>query len=132
MLDFILKTDRYMPHGYCFAWQQELVWMHVISDLAIAVAYYSIPVFLLYIVMKRKQMLPFKWVFLMFALFILLCGTTHLIGLITLWYPYYYLEGIIKVLTAAVSIATAVLIIPIIPRILAIFDESEPDDETGH
>lgn len=132
MLDFILNTDRYMPHGYCFAWQQELVWMHVISDLAIAVAYYSIPVFLLYIVMKRKQMLPFKWVFLMFALFILLCGTTHLIGLITLWYPYYYLEGIIKVLTAAVSIATAVLIIPIIPRILAIFDESEPDDETGH
>lgn len=125
MLENIFNTERYMPHGYCFAWQQELVWMHVVSDIAIALAYYSIPAFLFYLVARRQQSLPFKWVFVMFGLFILLCGTSHLVELITLWHPYYYFEGIIKVLTAAVSVATAILIVPLIPKLLEIFSEIE-------
>lgn len=119
-----------MPHGYCFSWQQELVWMHVISDVAIALAYYSIPIILFYLVGKRRQSLPFKWVFMMFGLFILLCGTTHLVELITLWYPYYYLEGILKVMTAAVSVATAILLIPIVPKVLELFSEITTEDES--
>lgn len=132
MLDFLFNTERYMPHGYCFAWQQELVWMHVVSDIAIALAYYSIPAFLFYLVARRKQSLPFKWVFVMFGLFILLCGTSHLIELITLWHPYYYLEGVVKVLTAAVSVATAVLLVPLIPKLLEIFSEIESSNNEEH
>lgn len=120
-LDTVLDVDRYMPHGYCLLWQPELVWMHVISDIVIALAYFAIPSAIVFLLIKRKQAVPFRWVFVMFALFIVLCGMSHLIGIIVLWYPFYYFQGVIKVLTAMVSLATAILLFPLIPRFLDIF-----------
>lgn len=120
-LDAVFEIDRYMPHGYCLLWQPELVWMHVISDLVIALAYFAIPGAIVFLLIKRKQTVPFRWVFVMFALFIVLCGMSHLIGIIVLWHPVYYFQGVIKVLTAMVSLATAVLLFPLIPRFLDIF-----------
>lgn len=125
----LFDYERYMPHGYCLLWQPELVWLHVISDLTITLAYYSIPLTILYLVRKRRERIPFKWMFIMFGIFIFLCGTTHLIGIITLWYPMYYLEGIIKVLTAAASLATALLIFPLMPTLLEQFQQLEKKNE---
>lgn len=131
ILGIIFNTDRYMPHGYCFLWQQELLWMHVISDVAIAISYFSIPITILYLLRKKQQALPYRWVFTMFAIFILLCGVTHLVELITLWHPYYYLEGILKVLTAAASVATAVMIFPLVPVLIDKFSQLEKADKIG-
>ncbi|MBI3441610.1 MAG: hypothetical protein HY052_07410 [Proteobacteria bacterium] len=125
LMETIFSYDRFMPHGYCLIWEPVLVWMHVISDLTITIAYYSIPLTILYLVVKRRERIPYRWVFLMFAIFIFLCGTTHLMGIITLWYPVYYLQGLIKVLTAAVSIATALLIFPLVPTLLEQFQQLE-------
>jgi len=129
ILNNILNTERYMPHGYCFLWQQELLWMHVVSDIAIVIAYFSIPTSILYLLHKKQQVLPYRWVFTMFAVFITLCGVTHLVELITLWYPYYYLEGILKVLTAAASVATAVMIFPLVPVLIDKFSQLERADK---
>jgi len=131
LLDIIFSTERYMPHGYCFLWQQELLWMHVISDVAIAISYFSIPITILYLLRKKQQALPYRWVFTMFAIFILLCGVTHLVELITLWHPYYYLEGILKVLTAAASVATAVMIFPLVPVLIDKFSQLEKAEKIG-
>lgn len=122
ILDIIFNS-RFIPHGYCFMWRPELVWMHVLADLTIALAYFSIPITILILVAKRKQTIPHLWVFRMFAAFIFLCGVTHLMELIGVWQPLYYLEGIIKVFTAAVSLATAILIFPLIPVLLRRFEE---------
>ncbi|TQV85687.1 hypothetical protein FKG94_02255 [Exilibacterium tricleocarpae] len=119
----LFSTERFMPHGYCFLWQQELLWMHVIGDIAIAIAYFSIPITILYLLRKNRQTMPYRWVFNMFAIFIFLCGATHLIELVTLWYPIYYLEGLMKVLTAAVSVATAIMIFPLIPALMKKFSQ---------
>ena len=124
-MDLLFNSERYMPHGYCFLWEPGLLWMFIIGDLAIFVAYFSIPITLLYLMRKKKQRLPFRWVFIMFAIFILLCGTTHLLELITLWRPYYYLEAILKILTAAASFATAVMMFPLIPVLIEKFSELE-------
>ena len=124
-LDMIFNTDRYMPHGYCFLWEPRLLWMFIIGDLATFIAYFSIPITLLYLMRKKKKQIPFRWVFFMFAVFILLCGTTHLLELITLWRPYYYLEAILKILTAAASVATAVMMFPLIPVLIEKFSELE-------
>ncbi len=123
IIEIIFDVERYMPHGYCLLWQPELVWMHVISDMVITIAYFAIPLTIVFLLIKRKQSVPFRWVFVMFALFILLCGTSHLVSIITLWHPFYYFEGIIKVATAMVSIATAILLFPLIPRLLDIFND---------
>lgn len=90
----------------CFLWQPELIWLHVISDSAIALAYYSMPAALIYFAMRRSD-LVFRGVFVLTGLFILACGTTHVMNVWTLWHPDYRLDGIIKALTAVVSLGTS-------------------------
>ncbi|HTP27072.1 MAG TPA: PAS domain S-box protein [Anaeromyxobacteraceae bacterium] len=121
MIDFFAKlfTSDFMPHGHCFLWNPGVLWLHAISDGVIALSYYVIPVTLLYFV-RRRHDLPFNWVFVMFGLFILSCGTTHLMDVWTLWYGTYRLAGVIKAITAAASVVTAGLLVRLIPQALAL------------
>jgi signal transduction histidine kinase len=107
------------PHGLCLLWRPELIWLHVISDSIITIAYYSIPLVLIFFVRRRAD-LGFGWVFWCFALFITACGTTHLMAIWTLWRPDYAAEGLIKAATAAASIATAGALWPLLPAALKI------------
>ncbi|WP_445628664.1 EAL domain-containing protein [Nostoc sp. DSM 114167] len=121
MLEFwksLLAYKQFIPHGHCYLWKPELVGLHILSDSLIALAYYSIPITLFYLVRKRQD-LPFNWIFLLFAIFIVTCGTTHLMNIWTLWYPTYWLSGCIKAITAVVSLYTASELIPLIPKALA-------------
>src|SRR5205814_2699351 len=85
----------------------------------ITLSYYCIPVALIYLVRKRRD-LPFNWMFSMFGLFILGCGTTHLMEVWTIWHPTYLLSGTIKAITAAVSIATAIVLLQLLPKAIAL------------
>jgi hypothetical protein len=100
-----LFSPDFMPHGYCYLWQPGIVWLHAISDSVIALSYYLIPLVLIYFVRKRTD-LPFNWIFVIFGVFILACGTTHLMEVWTLWHPVYWLSGLIKAFTAVVSIVS--------------------------
>jgi PAS domain S-box-containing protein len=108
-----------MPHGFCYQWNPWILWLHVISDLLITISYYCIPLVLLYFARKRRD-LPFNWMFVMFGVFILGCGTTHLMEVWTVWHPDYLLSGLIKAVTAVVSVATALLLIPLVPKALTL------------
>jgi signal transduction histidine kinase len=110
-------VNDFMPHGHCYFWRPDIVWLHVLSDGGIALAYYAIPFILLFFMMKRKDF-PFPWVLVLFGAFILLCGTTHIMDIVTLWDPVYRLDGVIRAATAIVSIFTAVLLIPLVPLAL--------------
>jgi signal transduction histidine kinase len=121
-MDFLRRlfsTSEFMPHGMCYNWQPGVIWLHVLSDATIALAYYSIPLTLIYFVRKRKD-LAFDWMFLCFAIFIIACGTTHVMEIFNIWQPTYWLSGVIKLLTALASIVTAVLLIRLIPQALAL------------
>lgn len=111
VINYLLNTASFVPHGYCLLWRPDLVWVHAISDLLIALAYFSIPLALVDFVRRRRD-LRFKWIFWMFAAFITACGLTHVAGLVTLWQPYYGAQGLIKAWTAFVSLGTAVAIWP--------------------
>jgi len=115
----LLSTDGFMPHGHCYLWEQRLVSLHVISDALIALAYFSIPLTLLHFLRKKKDV-PFNWIFLAFGIFILACGTTHVMEIWTVWNASYWLAGLIKAFTAAASVATAVALIWIVPQALAL------------
>lgn len=121
MWDFLARlfqTD-FMPHGYCYLWQFGVLWLHAASDILIALSYFSIPIALLYFVRRRRD-LPFHWMFVMVGLFIFGCGATHVMEVWTLRIPQYRLAGLIKLLTAVVSGVTAALMIPTIPKALAL------------
>lgn len=106
------------PHGYCLLWNPFLLWLHVASDSLIAIAYMAIPASIVVLLRKRRD-LPFNWMFVLFGVFILLCGLTHLLGIWTMWRPVYWIEGAIKVSTALASVPTALLLIKIMPRIVS-------------
>ncbi|EAZ89035.1 GAF domain-containing hybrid sensor histidine kinase/response regulator [Crocosphaera chwakensis] len=116
----LINNDlAYIPHGHCYLWQTPLVSLHVISDLLIAIAYFSIPILLLYFVFKRNDV-PFQNVFILFGAFIILCGVGHLLDVVTLWYPLYWLSGIEKAMTALVSCYTAIEMFFLIPTFLSL------------
>jgi hypothetical protein len=115
----LLMSSDFLPHGQCLLWQSGLLWLHAISDTLITMAYYSIPITLGYFLHKRRDV-AFSWMFLLFGIFIFLCGTTHLVGVWTLWEPVYWLDGIIKLMTAGVSVATAILLVPLVPKAIAL------------
>jgi PAS domain S-box-containing protein len=103
----------------CYLWNPQLLLAHVVADALIATAYFSIPAFLIWLVRKRHD-LPFSWIFVLFALFIVGCGTTHLMSIWVIWHPDYWLEAGIKWVTAAASIATAFALVPLAPKVLSL------------
>jgi signal transduction histidine kinase len=118
-LQRLLDSSTLSPHGICLLWEPELIWLHVISDAVIAASYFSIPIVLSIFVSKRRDV-DFGFIFWAFAIFITACGFTHVLSIITLWVPVYGLEGLIKLLTAVASILTAVILWPLLPKLLAL------------
>jgi PAS domain S-box-containing protein len=107
------------PHGICLLWQPGLLWLHAVSDIATGLAYFAIPIGLARLVLKRRELL-FGWMFWLFALFILACGTTHFMDVWVLWHPDYGVQGLIKAFTAIASILTATLLWGILPKLLSL------------
>ncbi|HVE12966.1 MAG TPA: ATP-binding protein [Elusimicrobiota bacterium] len=115
----LFSTDGFMPHGHCYLWNRALIGLHVSSDALIALSYTSIPFTLAYFVRRRKD-LPFSWMFVCFGAFIIACGATHYMEIWTLWHPDYWMSGVVKAITALVSIPTAYLLVKLIPRALSL------------
>ncbi len=123
------SMDSFMPHGMCYLWEPDLLWLHVVSDFLTGAAYYAIAVALLVLVVRaRKEVpdgaeyavrgLPHEWVFLAFGVFIVACGTTHFFAVWNVWNPDYWSAGGVKAVTAFASVATAIALPPLIPRAL--------------
>lgn len=111
-----LFDQDFMPHGHCYFWRPEIVWLHAASDALIAIAYCSIPLTLFYII-RRRQDIVFSWLFVLFASFIFACGMTHLLEVWTLWHPVYRLSGLVKLATASISVVTAISLWKVFPLI---------------
>ena len=108
----------FLPHGYCLAWDPLLLWTMVVSHAMIGLAYFSIPIAIFHFLRRQKD-LRFNALFVMFGLFILACSTTHLIELVNIWRPVYRLDAALEALTAGISLATAVMMWPLLPQVTA-------------
>lgn len=106
-------TQGFLPHGICFQWSPELLTLIVVSNIVIALAYYTIPLALLAFLDRRKDA-RFTWLFMLFAAFIFFCGTTHIMHVVTIWYPAYWVQGWLDAATAVVSLITAIVLWPIV------------------
>lgn len=114
-----LSTHGFMPHGMCYLWEPSILWTHVVADAVIAFSYFSIPAVMMIFALRRPDLIyrPVAW---LFVAFIVLCGTTHMFSIWTVWNPDYQIQGMIKAATAAVSLATAIVLWPLLSRALAL------------
>jgi PAS domain S-box-containing protein len=115
----VVAAGGFFPHGVCYSWNPTLIGLHLASDSLIGLAYFSIPPALIYFARRRTD-IPFPWMFMLFGMFIVACGATHWMEVWTLWSPDYWLSGVVKALTAAASVPTAVALAWMIPRALQI------------
>lgn len=134
-----IVQDSFMPHGMCYLWEPDLLWLHALSDALIGGAYFAIPPALMVLVVRaRKEVpegaayalrrLPHEWMFIAFGLFIVACGTTHLLAVWNVWNADYWLSGGVKVVTAVASIGTAIALPPLIPRALRLVRNARESD----
>jgi PAS domain S-box-containing protein len=124
VLHWLTETAPLTPHGFCLFWQPGLLWADAISDAAIMLAYFSIPLALLWFVRRRTD-LPHRWIAVLFVCFIVACGITHGFSILTLWVPAYGQEAVAKAVTACLSITTAIVLWPLIPKVLALPSPSQ-------
>jgi len=125
----IFSADGFMPHSMCYMNDPRMVWLHVVSDMFIGLAYVCISSTLAYLVFRANRNIPFHWMFLAFGLFIVSCGFTHFMEVLTVWHPVYWLAGYVKVITAVASVTTAVALFPLVPRIFATIDTVQISEE---
>src|ERR1041385_2171165 len=121
MFDFLMHlfdTSDFPARWHCGRWTLGHGWLHILSDLGVWSAYFAIPCILVYFVLRRRD-IPFRSIFWLFGVFILACGTTHLMEAIIFWHPVYRLAGFIKLLTAVVSWGTVIALVPVVPKALA-------------
>lgn len=109
----------YMAHGYCFLWDRQLVWLHLISDVLTGSSYFLIASALLYFVVKRRDF-PYPAIVTLFAAFIFACGMTHFSSIYTIYVPSYWEQGYIKAFTALVSVVSAIVFIPLLPKFIGL------------
>ncbi len=123
------RSNAFMPHIFCYLNDPVLTWTHVVSDSLIGLSYLAISATLLYIVRRSQGGIPFHWLFIAFGLFIVACGGTHVMEVITVWHPYYWASAAVKVITAGASVATAIALPLVTPTIFARMTAAERSEE---
>ncbi len=118
-LGMVFDTRDFPPRWHCGTWSAWLGWLHILSDLAIFLAYVAIPAALIYFIRRRSDV-PFTGIFILFGAFIICCGITHLMEAIIFYWPAYRLAGFLKLMTALVSITTVIALLPIVPKALTL------------
>ncbi|MNK49210.1 hypothetical protein D3C87_680530 [compost metagenome] len=105
------------PLGASYLWQPQLVAAKAVANSIIALTYFTLPVMLLVFTWKRPD-IPNPLVFWLFATSITLSGVGHVFGVITIWRPLYWPSAFVDATTAMVSLATAFVVLPLLPRLL--------------
>src|SRR5215471_145517 len=125
-----LRTTNLLPHLFCLG-NPGLVWTHVVSDTLIGIAYFAISVTLAYLVYKGRRDIPFHWMFLAFGLFIVACGGTHFMEVVTIWSPVYVASAVVKIFTVLASVTTAVVLPFTVPGVLTLIQSAKESKQVN-
>ena len=123
----LFSTSDWPARWFCGTWSSFHGWLYILSDVAIWLAYFFIPVIIILFIQKRPN-IPFLPVFWLFGAFILLCGMTHILDALIFWWPAYRLAALLKFLTALLSIVTVLALIRDLPKLLDITSKNHEKD----
>ncbi len=109
----MFTPDSLMPHAVCWATAPRLIWTLVVTNFVTFLSYLTICSTLLFLVRRtgRAIMRDWAWFVVGFALFILACGTTHLLEVVTTWIPIFWVDAWTNIVTAVLSATVAVVLI---------------------
>ena len=122
-------SSDFMPHRFCYLNTPGLIWVNVSADAITGLSYIAIAATLAVLLHRTRRDIPFSWVFLAFGLFIVACGGTHLMEVLTVWKPYYWLSADVKIVTALASFVTAICLPRLIPKTLSLLAASRVSAE---
>jgi signal transduction histidine kinase/ActR/RegA family two-component response regulator len=125
----LFDSRTFMPHAFCYRWDSRLLWINGLSDALIGLSYIAISAMLTLLVHRARRDIPFSWIFLAFGMFIVACGGTHIMEVVTLYMPAYWFSGAVKIVTAVASVATALVLPPMIPKALAMVRDAKKSEE---
>ena len=119
-----IASSSFLPHGFCYMWNKQLLTLHVVSDSLIFLSYLAISITIAHLLYNERRRLPFQWIFVAFGAFIVACGFTHAMDVVVLWIPLYWLSGDLKFITALASVTTAIALPLLIPKVRLILTQS--------
>ena len=106
-----LLSTKFLPHWYCYVGNTRLLWTNVLADGFIGISYVVISATLVWLIRRAGRDLPYQGFFWAFGLFIVSCGATHFLEVVTVWKPVYWLSATVKVITAISSVGTAAVLV---------------------
>ena len=130
MIDFLrsaFSPGNFEPHGVHFVDAPLAMWLIVVGNAISFLAYFFIPIVILYVARNRKDLI-FNWMVLLFGLFIFLCGTTHLMHALIFWYPAYRFQLAIDIATALVSFAVAIMFFFVVRIVVKLTSPKQMED----
>jgi signal transduction histidine kinase len=106
-------SSSLMPHAVCWSQDQPLIWTMVVTNTITFVSYFSICITLFYLARRTRRSIHDDWGYLAvgFALFIVACGSTHLMDVVTTWNPVFWIDAWTNIITAILSGYVAVQLI---------------------
>ncbi|MGD1808225.1 ATP-binding protein [Dapis sp. BLCC M126] len=121
LLNFISQGNNHL-------WPPQPIWLYLLSNLFIAIAYFSIPAILIYFVQKRKSVI-LSGVFGLLCTVMILSAIGHLMVILSIWYPnpFNWLVGIQKSITALIGCYTALRLVKLLPKFLSLKTLSEQE-----
>jgi PAS domain S-box-containing protein len=117
IFDGIFSTGAFIPHFDDYLSQAKLGWLYLAADALTGISGYALPILLIYFIRKRPDLQFDKLIFL-FSAFMIAVGTTQFMEIWTLWYPIYWLPGLLKVMMAIVAVCTVIELRSALPQLL--------------
>ena len=119
-MEHLLGSEGYTPLGLCFKWDTTLLVLTVVGNLLAALAMLIIPIALLAFLRRGANYKPFHWVFYLFASASFAGAAAHAVRIWNVYHPAFALEAGLDFFSGAAYLSTAVLLWPMIPKILAV------------
>jgi len=118
-------SESFVPHGFCFLWNKQLLALNVVTNGVIFLSYLAISLTLATLVVRERKAIPFAPIFLAFGVFIIACSFTHAMDVVVLWIPLYWLAGDFRLITALASVTVAVVLPFLLPQVAGLIASSQ-------
>ena len=115
----MFESNSLMPHAICWAADPGLVWTMVVTNFITFLSYLTICCTLLFLARRTRKVIARDWAYFIvgFALFIVACGSTHLMDVITTWMPVFWVDAGTCIVTALLSSYVALMLIKRVGKI---------------
>lgn len=118
ILQFLWSSD-FLPHGLCLSWRTDLVALMLGSEIVIGGCYLSVAGSLGVFAMRRPDF-PYPGIMTLFALVFALCGLSHLVEALVLWFPLYGIQAIFNTAVAILAVPAAWKMWRLVPEALTL------------